>query len=186
MKKLKLQMQLSLDGFVGRPNGELDWMTWDWDDKLKNYVIELTDSVDSILMGRKMTDGFISYWTNLKPDDPEYLFAKKMVDYTKIVFTRTLDKSNWANTKLAKGNIVDEVNQLKKQPGKDIIVYGGASFVSSLIKNNLIDEYHLFINPTAIGKGMEIFNGLNDKLKLKLAYSEMFNCGIVVNHYKSN
>ena len=66
MKKLKLQVQLTLDGFAAGPKGELDWMTWDWDDKLKSYVNKLTDSVDSILMGRKMTDGFISYWTNFK------------------------------------------------------------------------------------------------------------------------
>ena len=96
-----------------------------------------------------------------------------------------MDKSNWVNTKLAKGNLIEEVNLLKKQPGgKDIIVYGGASFVSSLIKDNLIDEYHLFINPTVIGKGMETFKEVESKLSLKLAESKAFDCGIVINFYK--
>ena len=152
MRKLKLQMQLSVDGFVAGPNGELDWMTWNWSDDIKKYVGDLTDSVDTILLGRKMIDGFVSHWTNVAadPNNDEYAVARRFVDYPKFVFTKTLDKSDWINTKLATGDIVTEVNKLKKQSGKDIIVYGGAGFVSSLIKNNMIDEYHLFINPTAI------------------------------------
>jgi dihydrofolate reductase len=182
MRKLKLQMQISVDGFVAGPNGELDWMTWDWDDELKKYVGDITNSFDTILLGRKMTDGFISHWTNImenNPDSPEFPSAKIFVDTPKVVFSKTRDKSDWANTKLAKGEIVDEVNNLKKQDGKDIIVYGGANFVSSLVQNNLIDEYHLFINPTTIGEGLSIFNRMN----LKLVKSSAFDCGIVVNFY---
>lgn len=176
---------MTVDGFVAGPNGELDWMQWNWSDDIKNYVSELTDSVDTILLGRKMTDGFVSYWTNLKPDDPEYPFAKKMVDTPKVVFTKTLDKSNWSNTILAKGDLSEEVNRLKKKNDKGIIVYGGAGFVASLIKNNLIDEYHLFINPTAIGKGMEIFNNLDEKLNLKLVNTRIFSNGVVGLFYEN-
>ncbi len=183
-RKLKLQVQMSVDGFVGGPNGELDWMNMNWDNKILNYVNELTDSVDTILLGRKMTDGFVSYWTNVKPDSPEYPFARKMVDKPKYVFTKTLQKSNWENTKIVKGDLSEEITALKKKSGKDIIVYGGSTFVSSLIKNNLIDEYHLFINPSAIGKGLTIFGGLNSKHDLKLEKSIDFDCGIVLNYYK--
>ena len=186
MRKLKLQMQISIDGFVAGHNGELDWMTWEWDDELTKYVGDLTNSFDTILLGRKMTDGFISHWTNIvknHPDSPEYASAKIFVDTPKIVFTKTLNESAWANTTLAKADIVEEVNKIKNQNSeKDIIVYGGAGFVSSLIKNNLIDEYHLFVNPTAIGKGMEIFNDV-EKFSLKLADSKKFDCGIVVLTY---
>jgi dihydrofolate reductase len=184
MRKLKLQMQLSIDGFVGGPNGELDWMEWNWDDEIKKYVNDLTDSVDTILLGRKMTEGFVSHWTNVvknQPDDPSYPFAKKMVDKPKVVFTKTLNESQWENTKLAKGDIVQEVNQLKNQNGKDIIVYGGATFVSSLIENNLIDEYYLFVNPAAIGNGLSIFNG---RKNFKLVKSIPFSCGIVLLNYE--
>ncbi len=188
MRKLKLQVQMSVDGFVARPKGELDWMTWDMDDKIKGYITALTDSVDTILLGRKMTNEFINYWTDYvknKPDSEEYPFAKQMVDYQKVVFTKTLGKSNWENTVLAKGDITDEVNKIKNQNNeKDIVVYGGAGFVSSLIKNNLIDEYHLFINPTAIGKGLEIFKDVDSKLSLKLIKSTAFDCGIIVNQYQ--
>src|SRR3990167_4869090 len=126
MRKLKLQVQMSVDGFVARPNGELDWMKWDWDDELKNYVNQLTDSADTILLGRKMTDGFISYWANVKPESEEYPFAKKMVNTPKVVFTKTLKQSEWENTSLAKGNLDDEIKKIKNQKGKDIVVYGGA------------------------------------------------------------
>jgi dihydrofolate reductase len=185
-RKLKLQVQMTVNGFVGRLTGELDWMTMDWDEEIKNYVNELTDSVDTILLGRKMTDGFLSYWTDIvsRPVDPPYDFAKKMVDKPKIIFTKTLNKLVWENTSLAKGNLVEEINNLKKQPGNDIIVYGGAGFVSSLISNNLIDEYHLFINPVVIGNGMTIFQNVNNQVKMDLVKSISFECGIIMNHYK--
>lgn len=186
MIKLKLQMQLSIDGFVAGPKGEMDWMTWDWDDEIKNYVTNLTDSVDSILLGRKMTDGFISHWTEVvkKPDDPQYSFARKMVDYPKIVFTHTLDRHGWANTRLANGNLYEEIRQVKEQAGKGIIVYGGASFVSSLIRENLIDEYHLFINPAIIGNGLRIFDSLLERQNLTLVNNKSFSCGITLLNYE--
>jgi dihydrofolate reductase len=187
MRKLKLQVQLSVDGYVAGPNGELDWVMRDWDNELKNYVNELTDSVDTILLGRKMTDGFVSYWTNVttNPDDPEYAFAKKMIETPKVVFTRTLNKSKWENTRIATGDLTDEVNRLKSQGGKDIIVYGGASFVTSLIRAGLIDEYHLFVNPTLLGHGMTIFKDLDERRNLAFVKSVAFPCGIVVLHYGS-
>ena len=186
MRNLILQVQMSVDGFVAGPNGELDWMTWDWDDKIKAYVSQLTDSMDTILLGRKMTEGFISYWSDVikNPKEPEYEFGKKMIDTPKVVFSRTLDKISWPNTRLASGDLSEEINRLKKQPGKDIIVYGGASLVSSLIQNKLIDEYHLFTNPVAIGRGMSIFEKIDDKLNFYLVKTEIFPCGIVVHQYR--
>lgn len=184
MRKLKLQVQLSVDGFNAGPNGELDFMEWNWDDKLKNFVNEIHDSVNTILLGRKMTDGFVKHWESVPEGDPSYPFARIMVETPKVVFSKTLDKSQWNNTILAKGNLVDEIDQLKKQKGKDIIVYGGSGFVSSLIAENLIDEYFLFINPTALGNGMTIFKSLKNKQKLQLKKSFAFDCGIVVLNYE--
>lgn len=190
MRKVKLQMQLSVDGFVAGPNGELDWMTWNWSDDIKKYVTDLTDPVDNILLGRKMTDGFISHWKDAaqNPGDPEYLFAKKMYDTPKIVFSKSLEKSDapakgWNNTVIATGDISDEINRLKEQAGIDIIVYGGANFVSHLIKQDLIDEYQLFINPVVIGNGMSIFKEREQKLNLKLVKATPFDCGVVALQY---
>ena len=177
-----MQMQMSVDGFVAGPNGELDWMTFNWDDELKNYVIALTEPVDCILMGRVLAQGFIPHWTaaleNPQPGEDE--FALKMVETPKVVFSRTLESIEWAHTRLATQALAEEVRQIKQQAGKDIIVYGGAGFVSGLAEANLIDEYHLFINPVAIGNGMRIFTG---PTPLKLVGSQAFECGIVVNQY---
>jgi dihydrofolate reductase len=186
MRKLKLQVQMTVNGYAAGPNGELDWMTWEWDDKPKDYAQQLTDSFDTILLGRKMTDGFISHWTNVlkNPEDETYEAAKKFIDTPKVVFTKTLKESRWDNTTLATGDITEEVNKLKNQKGADIIVYGGASFVSSLIKEGLIDEYHLFINPPAIPSGMTIFGEIEGKRSLSLVKSTQFDCGIIVEQYK--
>ncbi len=177
---------MTINGFVGGPKGELDWMTWRWDSELAKYVNDLTDSCDCILLGRKMSDGFVTYWTKVvsDPKNPEYAFGRKMVDTPKVVFSKTLEKSNWANTVIAKGELTEEVNNLKKQNGKDIIVYGGATFVSSLIRENLIDEYHLFFNPAAISSGLSIFNGFTGTKNFKLVKSLPFAHGVAVLHYE--
>jgi dihydrofolate reductase len=188
MRKLKLQMQITLDGFVAGPKGELDWMAANRemeDDKLLPYINFLIDSSDTILMGRKMTDEFVNYWTNVvkNPQSPEYAFAKKMVDTPKVVFTRTLDESRWPNTVLAKGDLVEEVNQLKNRPGKDLLVYGGAGFVSGLIKHDLIDEYIFLVNPVAIGEGMTIFSEVGRYFKVKQIDATPYECGVTVHNY---
>ena len=186
MKKLLLQVQISVDGYIAGPNGEMDWMTWNWDDELKQYVNDLTDSIDTILLGRKMAGGFISHWSNVltTPEDPSFEFAKKMIDKPKVVFTKTLGTSEWDNTSLAKGDIAEEIKKVKSQDGTDIIVYGGAGFVSSLVTHNLIDEYHLFINPAVMGNGMAIFKDIEQRLNLQLVKSTAFACGIVVSTYR--
>ena len=185
MRKLKLQVQISVDGFVGGPNGELDWMTWSWDDKLKNLVTALTDPVDYVLLGRKMADGFISHWAKVAEDpaNEDHWAGRKFTDTPKIVFTKTLDESTWPNTSLAKGDIVEEVNALKRKEGKDIIVYGGAGFVSSLIEKDLIDEYYLFVNPVAIGKGLTIFGKVGGQFNLQQVDATPYECGITLHRY---
>jgi dihydrofolate reductase len=179
---------MSIDGYIAGPNGEMDWMIWDWDDnKLKNRIFELTESVDTIILGRKMTDGFVSYWSDImmtKPDDPFYEFSKRMIETPKVVFTKTLKKSQWTNTALATGNLSDEIMRLKREKGRDIIVYGGATFDSSLIKAGLIDEFHLFINPAAVGSGMAIFKDINEIQKFTKVKSTPFDCGIVELYYQ--
>ena len=187
MRKLKLQIQMTADGYISGPNGEMDWMTWDWDDELNSYVEGITSPVDTIILGRKLAEGFIPHWTSqLESADTADDGAQKMVETKKIVFTKTLEKSGWARTELAKGDLTEEIYKLKEKDGKDIIVYGGGTFVSALIKANLIDEFHLFINPVVIGEGVNIFSKLEDKKNLTLIQSEVFKCGIVVLCYLPN
>jgi len=186
MRKLKLHVEISIDGCIAGPNNEMDWIDFSWNEKLREFEDRLHDPVDTILLGRKMTNEFISYWFDVinKPDDPEYSIAKKMVETPKIVFTKTLNKSEWPNTEIATGDLKEEITNLKSQEGGDIIVYGGASFDSSLIKENLIDEYYLFINPVVIGNGKTIFKDLKEIRKLSLVESITFDSGTVLLHYE--
>jgi dihydrofolate reductase len=186
MRKLKLQVQMTVDGYIAGPNGELDFMVWDWDDELKQYVTDLTAPVDCIVLGRKLAEGFIPHWESVAadPGHPEHSAGIKFTDTPKVVFSQTLAKSDWANTALAQGSLVDEITKLKMQAGQDIIAYGGATFVSALIKYGFIDEFHLFVNPTAIGKGMTIFGDLDRSQNLALVKSTAFDCGIVVLYYQ--
>lgn len=184
MRKLKLQVQITVDGFIAGPNGEMDWVNMNWGDDINEYVTQLTESVDTILLGRNLAEGFIPHWTaayNQKTPEPG---SEIFVKTPKIVFSKTLSKSEWENTIVVNGNLKDEVISLKQKSGKDLIAYGGSKFVSSLIKDKLIDELHLFINPVIIGKGMPIFQEVSEKHDLKLISSKTFDCGIIVLTYK--
>jgi dihydrofolate reductase len=178
MVKLKLQMQLSIDGYVASPNGQLDWAVWDWDQGLKDYVEGITSDVDCIVLGRKLAQGFIPYWAS----HPNEEGAGFMNAAKKVVFSKSLKESEWANTSIAKGNLIQEIETLKSENGKNLIVYGGAEFVTSLIENDLIDEYNLFINPSVIGQGLGIF-GIGNTKYLRASTTRLFDCGIVLVKY---
>jgi dihydrofolate reductase len=183
MRTLKLQVQMTVDGYIAGSNGQMDWMVWDWDNELKKYVKEITEPVDCIVLGRKLAQGFIPHWAS-NPEGEDTWGVDKMNKTPKIIFTKTLEKSEWDNSRLAKGDLVDEITKLKKQDGMDIIAYGGATFVSALINKGLIDEFHLFINPALIGSGMTIFKELDSRQNLTLVKAKSFDCGIVVLNYK--
>jgi dihydrofolate reductase len=127
-----------------------------------------------------MTEGFINYWEQAisQPNSPS--FAQKMVSIPKVVFSKTINKVAGQNVRVENGPLAEAVNRLKDQAGKDIVVYGGATFVSSLIENGLIDEFNFFVNPVAIGKGMRVFT---TRTPLNLTASTPFPSGTVVNTY---
>lgn len=186
MRKLKLQMQISMDGFVAAgPNDEQHWVTWAWEE-IRPQVMELLDTSDTILIGRKLAVDYIPYWQEVfaRPEDPMHEVSQRIVAAQKVVFSKTLDRSIWENTTVAKGELAAEVNRLKQQPGKDLIVYGGTSLVSNLLQENLIDEYHFFVNPVALGHGDPVFGGLTNFRPLTLKSSIRYDCGIVLMHYQ--
>lgn len=186
MRKLKLQVQISVDGFVAGARGEMDWMTFDGDAELGQYVTDITATVDCIVLGRRLAEGFIPHWSAVAadPEHPEFAAGQKFTTTPKVVFTRTHDQSVWANTTLATGDLTEEIVRLKDQAGGDIIAYGGASFVSALIRHDLIDEYHLFVNPVALGTGLSIFAALENPQRFVLEGAQAFPCGIVLLRYR--
>ncbi|MGZ3922717.1 MAG: dihydrofolate reductase family protein [Flavisolibacter sp.] len=186
MRKIILQMQITLDGFVCGPNGEMDWMVWNWDEVVKNHVIELMNSVDTFLMGRATGEGMAVYWPTVA-GNPESLeedkwMAERLNTLPKVVFSKTVTHIDWTNVRVA-CDIEEEIKELKKEPGQDIMLYGGAGIVSSFIVENLIDEYHLFVNPVVIGRGKGIFGSVQKDFKLKLIRTRESSTGIVILQY---
>ncbi|MFA6505776.1 MAG: dihydrofolate reductase family protein [Treponemataceae bacterium] len=184
MRTIKLQVQISVDGFMAGPGGEMDWMVWNWDDALNNYVTGIMKNIDLILLGRKLAEGFIPHWEKVASDaaNPENASGKVFSDTKKIVFSKSLTASPWKNTVVNNGDLVREIEALKRTEGGDIFVYGGSAFVRALTGANLIDEYHLFINPNAMGGGLKVFDS---RIGLKLEDTIRFECGIVVLKYSA-
>jgi len=185
MRKLKLQMQITIDGFVAGPNGENDWvfLPGKQDPAAFQFIIDMADSCDTILLGRKMTCEFVGHWENVvdnQPDSPWHPLAQRMVDHRKIAFSRTETSMPGRNIEVENGDLITAIQALKNQPGKDILVYGGAGFVSSLVSFNLIDEYYFIINPVAIGAGLSIFK---ERKILNLENSIAYKNGKVLNKY---
>lgn len=187
MRKLKLQMNITIDGFVGRENGELDWLTFEWGDKVQKFCIENLEPVDFIIgtFGKKIDPSFITYWdaTAKNPDDPYVQLAKKISSTPKIVLTENPTDLEFPNTKIITGNIIDEVKRLKNQNGNKIMVYGGVTFASSLLENDLIDGFYFLVNPVTIGNGLSIFEGIDSRQDFELVTSETDASGIVINKY---
>lgn len=183
MRKLQLQVQISVDGFIAGENGEMDWMEWNWSEDIKQYVSSITEPIETVLLGRKLAEGFIPYWADAATKEPKVEGSEKFSTVHKMVFTKTLKTHEWKNTELATGELAEEVNKLKGKDGGTLMAYGGGSFVTSLIKEGLIDEFHLLVNPTALGKGLPIFQGLETLQQFKLVEAKGFDCGIALLHY---
>ncbi len=172
MRKLKLQLQVSVDGYMAGPRGELNWTSWNLEPPVLNYISDLNNNIDCILLGGVPADGFIMQWETGVPGNR---MASGKTHQTPAISTK--------NTAVTHGNLVEEINKLKRQPGRDMIIYGEAAIVSSLIEADLIDEFHLFVNPTAIGHGITVFKKLDCVKRLRLIGVEPFDCGIVALHY---
>jgi len=187
MRKLILFMHMSLDGFIDDTTGQMSWVTRE-DMEMDEYLgRELLDTVDSMLLGRVLFQGFQQVWPAIATDTtmPKGLieFAQWIDNSPKYIFSKTLDTTNWKNSFLLKGNIVDEVKKLKELPGKNIVVFGGAGIVQELVKANLIDEYRIKLEPVFLGTGKPLFNN-TDMTKLELIQSKAFSSGVIGLYYR--
>lgn len=176
---------MTIDGFVAGPNGENDWvfLPGKQDPAAFQFGIDLANSCDTLLLGRKMIPGFTQHWENVadnQPDSPWHPYAKLIANMRKIVFSRTNTEISGRNLEVENGDLATAVKALKSQPGKDLLVYGGVEFVNSLARENLIDEYHIIVNPIAIGSGKTIFN---ERKIMKLESSVSYTNGKVLNKY---
>jgi dihydrofolate reductase len=195
MGKLILQMQTSVDGYISRNDGSLDWLIWDfsdnwtWDAALKKEFNRTIESVDCILLSGKMaSEGYIDHWSGMGKrlsENPDFDFARRIESIPKVIFSKKRLEPKWKNTSLSNRGLSREIASIKKQSGGDLIVFGGSSFASALLEAALVDELQLFLNPSILGSGISIFKNLTDK-RLHLDGAKGFQCGISVLTFSLN
>jgi dihydrofolate reductase len=190
---LTLQMQTSLDGFVSARQPDLRWTVWDWgpdwtwDEELQHDFNAGFEGVGTVLLSRKMAEeGYLDHWTrtaDAHPGDPRYAFAHRVVRADKVIVTSQPIEPRWPRTTVATGAFVEQVSAVKRESAARVVCFGGAGFAAALVANGLVDEYQLFVNPTAVGTGSSIFASAVDGLPLRLIDAKAYECGIVVNRF---
>jgi dihydrofolate reductase len=180
LRKLFWQMSVTLDGFMEGPNRELTHTAEFADPDFDRYASEMLQSIDGMLLGRVTYELFAGYWPSATGAD-----AKRMNQLPKLVFSRTLKKLDWANSRLVGGNVADEVTRLKEQPGKDLALFGSAKLAATLIQLGLIDEYRIIVTPAVLGKGSPMFKNIESPMTLKLSKATTWSSGTVALRYAS-
>jgi len=171
---------VTLDGFFEGPKSwEIDWHDSVWGDEMERYAIEQSKSTGMLLFGRVTYEGMASYWPTQKGDIADF-----MNTIPKVVFSRTLKKADWNNTRLVKENAVEEVVKLKRAPGKNLFVFGSADLSSTLLKHGLFDELDLALTPLLLGRGNPLFKSSPDRLKMKLLEARPLKSGGVILRYE--
>jgi len=203
MGKLILKMSMTLDGFVGGADGRIDWLFTTLDEEAKKWIAHTIGHAGVHIMGSRTYADMAAYW----PASTDIL-AVPMNQIPKVVFSRAkdpqlsattraladanreapLDKgraaASWSQSRIASGDLADEVSRLKEETGGDIIAHGGAGFAGSLVASGLIDEYQLLIHPVALGRGLPLFSQLSKPLRLTLVNTSRFAAGAVAHVYR--
>jgi dihydrofolate reductase len=157
-----------------------------WDSEVIEFCVNNLDDVDTILLGRKTAEELIPFWDGVakNPGHKDFALGKRISEIPKIVFSNSVTDNKWKNTEILKGNFHDELPKLKKSKGSNILVYGGASFASSIVQNNLVDEFYFLLDPFCLGKGKTIFKKDQGVQTFTFLTSKSFPCGTVLLTYK--
>lgn len=182
MRKLIYAINVTIDGFA-------DHTAVIADDELHDFYADYLDNVDVVLMGRKTYELMENYWP-VAHEDPHNTkstlrFADKYNSVSKIIFTNTLKEVKWQNSRIAEKDLIETVNELKNEKGKNISA-GSLSIASQLLNRNLLDEFCFVVHPIIAGKGKQLFEDFDEKMNLKLTGTKKFNSGAVVLYYVKN
>lgn len=183
MRKIIHWVHASIDGHIDGPRGEFDWPVMG--EELSAYSETLSDRADTFLYGRGVWEGMVNFWPNAESmsDHPHVLaFAPRWRATPKIVFSTTLKNDDWA-ARVIGGDLSAEVGELKRQPGKDLLLTGGSGLAAALTELNLIDEYHIAVHPVVLGGGRPLFAARPDHLPLRLVESATLDSQVTVTRY---
>ena len=185
MRNLIFFMHTSLDGFVAGLNGEMNWINLD--EGMFDFVATMTEQADTALYGRVTYEMMQSYWPkagekpNATKHDIEHSNWYNKV--LKVVLSKTIREAGLHNTRVISDQLPDNINKLKQQEGKNILIFGSPGASQSLLNERLIDEFWLFVNPIILGKGMPLFKNITGSIRMKLIESKTFACGVIALHY---
>lgn len=187
MRKLIFFMHTSLDGFVAGPKGEMNWIKVD--EEMFDFVETMTRNADTALYGRVTYEMMQSYWptagdspTASRHDKEHSAWYNRV---SKVVLSTTLTGKGLTNTQVIGDRLADNINAIKNQAGKNILIFGSPSASHSLLGEGLIDEFWLFVNPIIVGHGIPLFKGVTPMTKLRLVESKTFSCGVIALHYET-
>jgi dihydrofolate reductase len=173
---------VSLDGFFEGSNREIGWHLVD--NEFNHYAIDLLYSIDTLVFGRVTYQLMAGYWRTAQAASNNSAITGKMNSLSKIVFSKTLAKVDWNNARLAKASVVEEIAALKQQPGKNLAILGSSNLALTFIQHRLVDEFQIIVNPIVLGDGRRLFEGLCNRLDLKLIRIKNFDSGKVLLCYR--
>jgi dihydrofolate reductase len=182
MRRIFAFLVATVDGYYEGPNQEFDWPVVD--DEFNEFAIEQLDEVDTLLFGRVTYQGMAAYWPTAAAEQDDPKVASRMNAVSKIVVSRTLDKAEWANTRLISDDVTVELTRLKERPGKDIAIFGSSDLTVSLLRAGLVDELRIMVNPIVLGDGKSLFRTADERISLKLLETRTFSSGNVLLYYQ--
>jgi dihydrofolate reductase len=182
MRKLAVFNFVTLNGYFKGPEGDISWHRHGAEEN--EYAAEMLKSGSILLFGRVTYELMASYWPTPTAIHNDPTVAEGMNRAEKIVFSRTLKRAVWSNTRLVKDEMVEEIKKMKRAPGKDLTLLGSGSLLTQLAEQGLIDEFQIMVDPVVLGDGTPIFKGIRHKLDLKLTGTRTFKSGVVLLSYK--
>jgi dihydrofolate reductase len=185
MRKVVVFNNITIDGYFSDAKGDMSWAhTRKSDPEWDAFGEENARGGGVLLFGRKTYELMVSYWPTPAASQQAPVIAEQMNNLPKVVFSRTLDKPSWKNTKLVRDDIAAEVRKMKNEPGSPMVIMGSGSIVSQLTEAGVIDEFQLVVNPLVLGRGKTMFDGVKEKVALKLTKTRSFSNGNVVLYYE--
>jgi len=180
MRRLILQTSVSVDGYVAALDGSHPWSeAGDGDEAVGRWILDSVWAAGAHLMGRVTYEEMAAFWPTSHSD-----FAAPMNEIPKVVFSKTLERADWPETRIASGDLAEEVERLKREPGNDLIAYGGARLDQALSRLGLVDEYRLMVQPAALGAGLPLFKDLPAPLQLELVEATTYPSGLAIHVYR--
>ena len=179
MRRLILQTGISIDGYVAALDGSHPWDDGGGSEAVKQWILDSVWDAGAHLMGRVTYEEMASFWPTSTSE-----FARPMNEIPKVVFSKTLKHADWPQTRIASGDLKEEVERLKREPGNDLIAYGGARLDQALSRLGLVDEYRLMVQPAALGAGLPLFKDLPAPLQLELIEAITYQSGLAIHVYR--